>query len=76
MKATEKQATAEITEEVFIPKTSKHDDAQYVAVNGRRILVKKGETVKLPAQFAEVIRHSEQAAAHAERFIESVSAEE
>ena len=72
MRATEK--TAEITEEVFIPKTSKHDDAQYVAVNGQRILVKKGEKVRLPKRFAEVIRNSEQAAAHAESFIESVSA--
>ena len=76
MKASEKKETGEVLEEVFIPKTSKHDDAQYVAVNGRRILVKKGETVKLPAAFAEVIRNSEAAAAHAESFIESVSAEE
>ena len=75
MKATEKNVPAEALEEVFIPKSNKHDDAQYVAVNGRRILVKKGENVKLPASFAEVIRHSEQAAAHAESFIESVSAE-
>ena len=61
------------TETVFIPKTSKHDDAQYVAVNGQRILVRKGESVTLPKKFAEVIKHSEEAAAHAERFIDSVS---
>ena len=75
MKATEKKQAGELMEEVFIPKSNKHDDAQYVAVNGRRILVKKGETVRLPAEFAEVIRNSEAAAAHAESFIESVSAE-
>ena len=75
MKATEKNEPAEVLEEVFIPKSNKHDDAQYVAVNGRRILVKKGEVVKLPAAFAEVIRNSETAASHAESFIESVSAE-
>ena len=74
MKASEKKETGEVLEEVFIPKTSKHDDAQYVAVNGQRILVKKGETVQLPAKFAEVIRHSEQAAQTAESYIESVSA--
>lgn len=75
MKVTEKKEPAEITEAVFIPRASKHDDAQYVAVNGQRILVKKGETVYLPKKFAEVIRHSEEAAACAESFIESVSAE-
>ena len=75
MKATEKNEPAEVLEEVFIPKSNKHDDAQYVAVNGQRILVKKGETVYLPKKFAEVIRHSEEAAACAESFIESVSAE-
>ncbi len=52
MKATEKNELAETLEEVFIPKSNKHDDAQYVAVNGRRMLVKKGEAVKLPAAFA------------------------
>ena len=75
MKATEKKETGELLEEVFIPKSNKHDDAQYVAVNGKRILVKKGEVVRLPAAFAEVIRNSEAAASHAESFIEAVSAE-
>ena len=74
MKATEQQTPSEVTEAVFIPKMNKHDDAQYVAVNGQRILVKKGETVQLPKKFAEVIRHSEQAAQTAESYIESVSA--
>ncbi|MBQ6119432.1 MAG: hypothetical protein IJK98_09380 [Clostridia bacterium] len=74
MRATEKKEPAEATEAVFIPKMNKHDDAQYVAVNGHRILVKKGETVQLPKMFAEVIRHSEQAAQTAESYIEAVSA--
>ena len=73
MRATEK--TAEITEEVFIPKTSKHDDAQYIAVNGRRMLVKKGETVLLPKPFAAVVKASFAAKAQAERYIDSVCAE-
>ncbi len=76
MKATEKNVSAEALEEVFIPKSNKHDDAQYVAVNGRRILVKKGETVKQRASVAGVIRHSDQAAGHAEGFIVSGSAED
>lgn len=64
-----------VTETVFIPKTNKHDDAQYVAVNGQRILVRKGEPVALPAKFAEVIRNSEDAARKAEQFIDSVANE-
>lgn len=63
------------TKAVFIPKLSKNDDSLYVAVNGRRILVKKGETVELPLPFAEVIENSLAAAKRAESFIEAVSSE-
>ncbi len=66
---------AEETETVFIPKESKHDDALYIAVNGRRMLVKKGEAVALPKAFAEVVKASFAAKAQAERYIDSVSAE-
>lgn len=58
---------------VFIPKTDKNDDALFVAVNGRRMLIRKGETVDVPPAFAEVIAHSVQAGMDAERFINSVS---
>lgn len=58
---------------VFVPKTSKNDDSLYVAVNGKRILVKKGEAVELPRHFAEVIENSLIAAKRAESFIEAVS---
>ena len=61
------------TQSVFIPKENKHDDALYVAVNGRRMLVKKGETVNLPKSFAEVINASFNAKKTAESFIDSVS---
>ena len=61
---------------VFIPKTSKNDDALFVAVNGRRILVKKGEPVQLPASFAEVIRNSLAAEKKAEDFIDAVCGRE
>lgn len=66
---------AEDTETVFIPKESKHDDALYIAVNGRRMLVKKGESVALPKAFAAVVKASFAAKAQAERYIDSVSAE-
>lgn len=63
------------TETVFIPKESKHDDALYIAVNGRRMLVKKGEPVTLPKAFAAVVKASFAARTQAERYIDSVSAE-
>lgn len=61
------------TKTVFIPKTSKGDDSLFVAVNGRRILVKKGETVELPLPFAQVIENSMMAGRDAENFIEEKS---
>lgn len=70
-----KKKTTETLETVFIPKRDKHDDSLFVAVNGRRILVKKGETVELPVHFAEVIENSLLAARKAESFIEAVSSE-
>ena len=60
---------------VFIPKTDKNDDAQFVAVNGRRMLIRKGETVEVPPAFAEVLSHSVQAGKEAEHFISAVSNE-
>ncbi len=68
-----KKKTTEALETVFIPKRDKHDDSLFVAVNGRRILVKKGETVSLPAPFAEVIRNSFSAEKLAQEYINSVS---
>ncbi len=61
------------TKTVFIPKTSKNDDSLFVAVNGKRILVKKGEAVELPTTFAEVIENSFRAGKEAESFIEEKS---
>ncbi len=63
----------EAMETVFIPKKDKHDDSLFVAVNGRRILVKKGENVSLPVPFAEVIKNSFLAEKQAEEFINSVA---
>lgn len=70
MKKTEN--TKEQYETVFIPKEHKNDEAQYVAVNGQRILVRKGEAVSLPKRYAEVIKNSFSAAKEAESFIDTV----
>ncbi len=58
---------------VFIPKLNKNDDSLFVALNGKRILVKKGEPVELPMMFAEVIENSVRAQTEAESFIDAVS---
>ncbi|MDY4255849.1 MAG: hypothetical protein SOX69_09050 [Oscillospiraceae bacterium] len=60
---------------VFIPKENKNDDALFVAVNGKRMLIKKGESVMLPVPFAEAVENSFAAKREAESFIESVSKE-
>lgn len=69
MKKSAKEKTAEDKRTVFIPKEYKGDDALFVAVNGERLLVKKGEQVLLPARFAEVIENSFEAKKSAESFI-------
>ena len=44
---------------VFIPKNGRNDNERYVAVNGKRILVRTGEAVSVPLPFAQVIDHSQ-----------------
>ncbi len=54
---------------VFIPKLNKNDDSLFVAVNGKRMLIKKGETVQVPREFYEVIENSRRQSLEAEQFI-------
>ncbi len=61
--------TATTTYPVFIPKLNKNDDALFVAVNGKRMLIKKGETVQVPREFYEVIENSRRQSLEAEQFI-------
>lgn len=44
-------------ETVFIPKRGRNDNERYVAVNGKRILVKCGESVTVLGEFAQVIKN-------------------
>lgn len=62
-------ASKEEYEEIFIPKTSKNDDSQFISVNGRRILVKKGIPVKVPKAHAEVWKNSQKQTAKNDDFI-------
>lgn len=58
---------------VFIPRLHKNDDALFVAVNGKRMLIRKGEAVDVPREFYEVIANSERQTALSEQFILSRS---
>lgn len=60
-------------EDVYIPRMHKNDDQQYVAVNGERILVKKGETVRVKRKFAEVIKSALAQSRVSEEYIRSIS---
>ena len=56
---------------VFIPKQSRNDTERFVAVNGERILVQTGKTVKVPKHFAEVIENREAMAAVSAAYIDA-----
>ncbi len=64
-----KSKTTTLTYPVFIPKLHKNDDALFVAVNGKRMLIRKGETVQVPREFYEVIENSRRQSLEAEQFI-------
>ena len=64
-----KTKTTTETYPVFIPKLHKNDDALFVAVNGKRLLIRKGETVQVPREFYEVIENSRRQSEAAEQFI-------
>ena len=55
--------------EVFIPKNSRDDDSLFISVNGKRILVQKGVSVKIPKAHAEVYKNSLSQTAKNDEFI-------
>lgn len=56
-------------EEIFIQKASRDDDSLFISVNGRRILVQKGVSVKIPKAHAEVYKNSLSQTAKNDEFI-------
>ena len=62
---------AKKTETVFIPQLYRDHNEQYVCVNGRRYLVKTGESVEVPPEVAEVIKNSIAAGKQADAFIKA-----
>ena len=54
---------------VYIPKEGRNDNERYVAVNGKRILVRCGEAINVPIEFAEVIENSQKMSAMSDAYI-------
>lgn len=70
-KAPEKEAPEKKeTEQITIPKSGRGDDSLFVCSNGRSYQIKKGETVEVPKDVAEIIRHSMMMKAKADAYIE------
>lgn len=46
---------------------------EFFSVNGRNYLIKRGETVEISEEVAEVIRNSEQAEDYAMKYVESLA---
>ncbi len=59
------------TRTVFIPPRGRNDTERYVAINGRRMLVKCGEAVEVSPEFAEIINQSLEQDRKSDEFIAS-----
>lgn len=61
------------TVKIRIPKdpSNRADNALFVGLNGKRYLIKRGETVEVPRGVAEIIEHSELQAEEAQAYIEA-----
>ncbi len=57
------------TKTVFIPKMGRNDNERYIAVNGKGMLVRTGESVELPIEFAAVVENSLKMAAKSDDYI-------
>lgn len=60
--------TKQKTVKIKLPLTRTEKDDVYVAVNGKSYLIKRGETVEVPASVAEVLQHKEEMLAQAMEF--------
>ena len=59
---------------IKLPLTRTEKDDVYVAVNGKSYLIKRGETVEVPASVAEVLQHKEEMLAVSMEFEAQASA--
>ena len=63
----------ENTVTIRLPKTRELEEDVFVSVNQRSWLIRRGETVEVPASVAEVLRHSEEMAEAALAYDSKVS---
>lgn len=59
---------------IKLPLTRTEKDDVWVALNGKSYLIKRGETVEVPAGVAEILQHKEEALAVAMEFEAQASA--
>lgn len=71
-----KKESAKGSHLVRLERENKNDTKQFISVNGKRILIKKGETVGLSKEFAEVIGNARNAAREAQEYSDSISADD
>lgn len=57
---------------IKLPRLGKNDADVFVSVNERTFLIKRGQTVEVPACVAEVLRHKEEMEEEAYEFEASV----
>ena len=79
MAETTKQATTKRKVTVRLPRNPGQNARQeeFFSVNGKNYLIKRGETVEIPEEVAEVIRNAEKAEEFAMQYVEGlVQAEE
>ncbi len=62
------------TVKIKLPLTRGEKEDVYVAVNGKSYLIKRGETVEVPASVAEVLQHKEEMLSEAMAFEEQAAA--
>jgi hypothetical protein len=63
--STTENKTTEKKVKIRLPISREQKDDVFVAVNGRTWLIKRGEEVEVPECVVEVLRHQEEALAHA-----------
>ena len=64
------------TEKVFLPYDDTHKRPLYVCVNGRSMNIERGKEVKIPAEFAEVVRNAIQQETDAVRYSDAMAYKE
>ena len=72
--ATETKKIEEKKVRIRLEKRRNDNDSEYVAVNGKAYLIKRGEYVEVPESVAEVLEHKEEMLATAEAFEEQAKA--